>query len=247
MPSIEKSNSDFIQEAKEYLRQAPNSLYPEHIQEREAGLRDIAIYYGIELLGVGRTRFVFVMPDHPDKVFAVHRNHRFPLEAKIDYYLQNIYSAVWPYNFPRAFFSSGSPSYLGDEPAGNINQIIKGEASRRVGAHRIISGFLETAETDQDVKYPFSKVVSDCEYWNIPLYIDRVLQNFVLGEDGGEYYLDAIQSIGTFENYDSSSLRNITKMLTSRRNEPPTRSGIHSMIERAYVLNERRLHVMGLK
>lgn len=74
---------------------------------------------------------------------------------------------LFPHNFPKLYAARG------------------GEASQTV-RKRINS-------EDVPIQYPFSEVIRECQEIGFPLRIDEGTDlNFIVGNDGGEYYVDSI-------------------------------------------------------
>lgn len=100
------------------------------------------------------------------------------LESKKIFYAHRIMSTLFPHNFPRFFTSYGSSAKA--EKSGTIRQRIyemQGEIK------------------DEDIKYPLDVVdEATTEMGELPIKIDPwSSKNFIVGKDGGEYYVDKIR------------------------------------------------------
>jgi len=127
------------------------------------------------LIGYGGECVVIDKKGNPDLVIAFeYKGIKSPEEQKIQFYWMRIYSTLFPHNFPR-FYSAWSNN---ENNSGTIRQ-------------KIVS-----SEGENTVKYPFSDVWKKCQENNLPLSIDNThSSNFIVGEDGGEYYVDQISLI----------------------------------------------------
>ena len=111
--------------------------------------------------------------DKPGKVIAINYRDLNPEIAKQIFYRQRILSTLFPHNFPHYY-----ASFVGkDGYGGTVRQEI-------------------TTDSHNEVKYPFRKVREALEQIQLPIRIDtQDPKNFVVGIDGGEYYLDAPEEV----------------------------------------------------
>lgn len=95
-------------------------------------------------------------------------------KAKELFYTHRILSTLFPHNFPKFFTSYGASPKA--EMSGTIRQRINEAKNIR----------------DGDIKYPFTKVDEAInEMGGMPVQIDIwSSKNFMVGTDGGEYYVD---------------------------------------------------------
>ncbi len=96
-----------------------------------------------------------------------------PLDAKDLFYYQNILNELFPHNFPRFYASS----------SGACAQTIR---------ERVMA-----PESETETIYPFSNVKDLLEKYNIPILFDSYEENYLVGENGGEYFLDTVPNRGT--------------------------------------------------
>ncbi len=137
-------------------------------------VKNIAKKHDIEYIGQGNDSFVYAHPLNPEKVIAVDWDD-FVNRDRAMYYFRNLYSMMFPHNFPRThaafFYPDDDKNYFYEA------QYIVGTVRQR-----IVEG--------SDIIYPFGDVTRACRAYSIPLNIDPAPQNFIIGRDGGEYYVD---------------------------------------------------------
>ncbi|MFA6518201.1 MAG: hypothetical protein WCV93_00935 [Candidatus Shapirobacteria bacterium] len=121
-----------------------------------------------DFLGMGADCITIVHPYDQGKVVSYEKGvqNDDPFSAWELYYVHNFLWALFPHNFPKVY---GKTSGLD---------------SKRV-AERIVDG-------GGEVIFPFSKVIETCEEMCFPLSIDGNSGNFIVGSDGGEYYVDKV-------------------------------------------------------
>lgn len=137
--------------------------------------------HGIDFVGSGNFSFVTTSPRDPEKVIAINytTEEGTPAEfAKLQYYAQNIFHTLFPHNFPKWHLVVLEPTQetKDDRLSGTVRQRIRGTTL----------GNKEAAE----VKYPFSTVFDFFQDYKLPFLFDPRVANFMVGNDGGEYYVD---------------------------------------------------------
>lgn len=143
-------------------------------------VRQEIIDYGYEILGDGVTNIVVVDPRRPDKAIAVPTlSPMTPEMAKEWFYLHNIFNTVFPHNFPHIYLATGTGYEESSLHNGTIRQKIIEKATRP-----LIRRF--------QIRYPFSHVKRICKKLGVPLNFDDGRDNFMVGIDGGEYYVDRL-------------------------------------------------------
>lgn len=151
----------------------------------------IAEQNDMTVVGYGAEKYVVEFPNDPSKIASADIKPKTPELAKAIFYTHRVYSKLWPYNFPKPSAVTGStesslPSMMINNRIFRDNFHISNLFDRRFitlhkGAHLF------------QVKYPFSSVERDCRKFDIPLVIDdSIKENFIVGRDGGEYYIDTI-------------------------------------------------------
>jgi len=145
-------------------------------------IKDLVERFGAEYIGAGCDCVVIGTKDKPEKVVAINYRDLSPELAKQIFYRQRILSTLFPHNFPHFYASiAGKDNY-----GGTVRQRINGNSLGKIEGKGIIS------DPEGKVKYPFEKVIEVCRQIGIPLSVDtQDDKNFVLGEDGGVYYLDS--------------------------------------------------------
>lgn len=153
----------------------------------------IAEKHNMKIVGYGAEKYVVELPNDPSKIASADFSPKTPELVKAIYYTHRIYSKLWPYNFPKPCATAGSidktmPSMTIKDrifkDKFNLNNLLE---RRLVTFHKGVHIF--------QVKYPFSEVERDCRKFDIPLVIDDSIKaNFIVGRDGGEYYIDTIHN-----------------------------------------------------
>lgn len=173
----------------EDLGEIPIKIGDQYRQLRQEGqifdkpdIKNLVESFGAEYIGAGCDCVVISTKDKPEKVVAINYRDLNPEIAKQIFYRQRILSTLFPHNFPHFYASiAGKDSY-----GGTVRQRINGASLDEIEEKGIIS------DPEGKVKYPFGKVIEVCRQIGIPLSVDtQDDKNFVLGEDGGVYYLDS--------------------------------------------------------
>jgi hypothetical protein len=130
---------------------------------------------GFAYINKGKECIVINHEGNPQEVIAINYQDILPQEQKIVFYFQRIFSILFPHNFPK--FGSAFTNHVGQ-----IN--IRGTVRNKV----------HSAGNDAKpiIKFPFSQILSVCKEIGIDLHIDKNSKNFIIGNDGGEYYVDTI-------------------------------------------------------
>lgn len=130
---------------------------------------------GFTYLNKGKECIVINRDGNPQEVIAINYQDILPQEQKIIFYFQRIFSTLFPHNFPRFYAAFTN----------NVGQrSIRGTVRKRVNSEGVHSNPL--------VKFSFEQILSVCKEIGINLHIDRNSKNFIIGNDGGEYYVDTI-------------------------------------------------------
>ncbi|MBI2633240.1 MAG: hypothetical protein HYW78_02505 [Parcubacteria group bacterium] len=130
--------------------------------------------YDRKLIGRGSECVVISTP-HKEKIIALPSTPLSPLEAKKSFYFQRIFSTLFPHNFPHFYAAFGNHENKYGVSSGTVRKMIKGQQS---------------LDGKPKVQYPFKKVLDICSSLKIPLRFDHTDCNFLIGKDGGEYYVD---------------------------------------------------------
>jgi hypothetical protein len=184
--------------------------------------------HGVFNIGDGAQRFVFAAPEDSGKAVVVNFADRSSSEAKLAFYLQRIYSTLWPSNFPHMYGAVGSKNER--NPAVSIRERILG------GRIKSLGDFTKIKEmSPEDSPKSFKQVIVDSRAYGIPLPIDIMPSNYVLGEDGGEYYVDEIDW-NEFRNVQPFPEKGILRFMEDRGFSAVQKRQVKTSIERIKVL-----------
>lgn len=133
-----------------------------------------------EIVGSGEESFVLPGKDIDGKetVAAYSYSKEDPLRMKEIFYVQRIYSTLFPHNFPHFHAAFGESTQAKSEKREMDN--LSGTIRQRVFP----------AETGEPILYPFEDVREVCDNIGLPLNIEDSAHNTMIGKDGGEYYVD---------------------------------------------------------
>jgi hypothetical protein len=134
--------------------------------------------------------------------------------AKKIFYIHRILSTLFPHNFPKIHLVKAPKTK--EDFLLSVRQKIFGETAVS-GEDFTIDHFDDVTFTEQlkyilfgtvierkpkeghqyktDIKYPFTKVVHALGEMGIYLPFDRFHKNFMIGEDGGVYYVDTLREL----------------------------------------------------
>lgn len=122
-----------------------------------------------------------------------YRNPTTPEKAKKIFYLQRVLSTLFPHNFPRFYAATGKHPARKEEMAvtGTIREEKRGKRIRpeRIKDTEQERGILRTL-LGKGVKHPFGRVLQTCKELSLPVSFDPADVNYIIGKDGGVYYLD---------------------------------------------------------
>lgn len=228
MPELGYPQNDFIKAVKR--------------EAGKMGFADTQLIYGAlrlqgehsreldEMIGAGGEYVVVPDPKGKRESIAVAFRYKdkdmFPLRAKSIFYLQRIFSTLFPHNFPHFYAAFGRPQAGTAEqtaaPTGQIRERIKGLRHGLGGYYAdgdYASPFMGVP--DPRVRHPFKKVLDTCEKeFGLELSYDKASSNFLLGSDGGEYYVDVLEKWGFYElNHDDVVERIIRYMKENHYDE----------------------------
>lgn len=172
MPHVELPQAAFAQE----LLAAKRTTYMDLNDStyfHESIVPALAEEHMVEYLNCGSQKVVFVHPDDSSKVVTAEYWNRTPTEHKQTFYLHNVFNNLWPHNIPHVFAAGKT---TGVRPiAWSIRQrILEQEASYE----------------NPNIIYPFNLIPTETARYQIPFMYDAYLTNFIVGTDGGEYYVD---------------------------------------------------------
>jgi hypothetical protein len=176
-----------------------------------------------EYIGKGGECVVVGKPSDLEKVIAFNFDRVDPIRAGQIYHYQRILSTLFPHNFPR-FFASTS----GDQ-AKTVRQ-------------RIISG------ENNSILFPIENVLKICQAIGIPVQLDEQVlpsgskANFIVGNDGGEYYVDLLQF--NPRSMSEWNEENLLKYMNGSDNSGQPRTDIQG--QQDIIRSLRRLHELAI-
>lgn len=129
-----------------------------------------------EIIDFGRNSVV-VNFDHPQEVAAISRNLKLaPWEAKWTFYIQRIFSNLFPDNFPHFYSVTGNMAGS-KRLAGSVRE-------------RIYPGSEEVGEVDP--------ILAKCRSFGLNPDLDTFSKNLMSGNNGNIYYVDTIPRAGLY-------------------------------------------------
>lgn len=167
-------------------------------------------------VGVGRDKVVIRHQYNHDKVVSVFHQPREWLFLMESLGVHRILHNLFPHNFPNCYGFFGynfdheensdeakAPFYY----SGFISDFIRGKMATDVNKKLLLVGtyydyknfmlsYPGGKNSGQDVQYPMQKVLDIAERIGFPILklgFDPFPENFILGEDGGEYYVDYLK------------------------------------------------------
>ncbi|MCF7865687.1 MAG: hypothetical protein K9M11_04240 [Candidatus Pacebacteria bacterium] len=189
MPEIGMPRNEFIDDIREKkVQERSCSLMPGQIEE-------IAKRNDVEVIGSGAE--CVVVPgkniNNKETVTAYTYSDMNPLRMKEVFYAQRIFSTLFPHNFPHfyAAFGKNSDSVVNSRERDNISGTIR---------ERVVK-----SEEGKKILFPINRVEETCNEIGLPFIIDWTSGNIIVGEDGGEYYVDTISQLD-LKNIDQEKL-----------------------------------------
>lgn len=196
MPKFEKTHIDFVGHTGKEVGN-PGYIFREKLKE-------IAGSHHLHKLGSGSEFAVFALEGDSYAIAVSHNlelmTREAPFIAKKRYYVQKVLSTLFPHNFPRVYTSFGAhPDPKIKSISGSIRQRIEGKTPHTPtlsgGLVRVFENvitFLKViARRQPAVRFPFKKVEDALEKMSMGSSFDKSSYNFILGDDGGEYYIDS--------------------------------------------------------
>lgn len=145
-------------------------------------LDEVAPELNQEIVGSGDESFVLPGKDinGNETVSAYSYSGENPLRMKEIFYVQQIYSTLFPHNFPHFYAAFGKSRRAKAEKRTEDN--LSGTIRQRI----------VPADTGQETLYPLKSVKEVCKNIGLPLDIEDSEHNIMVGVDGGEYYVDTV-------------------------------------------------------
>lgn len=136
-------------------------------------------------IGMGSECVVVKMVGQPTKVEAFSYRGLTPERAKNIFYAHRIFSTLFPHNFPHFYAAFGSEDRV--NRTGTIRQRLMPRTQLQTVRAKL------RLERNQGKKYPIEKSIDATQKMGIDFKIDKDVSNFIVGNDGGEYYVDTIR------------------------------------------------------
>jgi len=195
MPELGPKNLDFIKNLKKKFK--INQKTPWDDLPFSDQIQVLADAHNEKYIGDGAEVVVVGYRDEPnsDKLVAFNYKDVEAKKAKIIFYLHRFFSTLFPHNFPHFYKSAGkNPNDSSNvKPEENdVSGTIRQEIKKRE----------PSASESKYVPFSFQRVLFICNtLLGIHLKYDEELVNFIVGADGGEYYVDTLDNIN-FKNWD---------------------------------------------
>ncbi|HTE48847.1 MAG TPA: hypothetical protein VK675_03010 [Candidatus Paceibacterota bacterium] len=223
MPELGPKNLSSLREIGKKLKEGGG------LNVSQAEVLELLNSFNEEYIGMGREVITVDLQrsEGPEKIVAVNYRDMSPERAKEIFYLQRVFSTLFPHNFPHFYVSSGKNSKSTNENvSGTVRQKIKGP----------ILVNLKKGIKPESTFYPLEKVKDACQKLGIQIKMDLIgNNNFILGADGGEYYVDTLDDF----NVKQWSIVKIIKYMKNNNFTPADIRIVQMSIE--------RLKTLGLK
>lgn len=199
MPKFEQGYQKFVEQAAEARSKSEFGF---------SELKMLAEQNRLHRLGSGTEFAVFALPQN-EYVIAVSyiiegRNaHESSLIAKKRFYVSRVLSTLFPHNFPKIYTSFGQhPNPDVKNITGSVRQKIEGTSPHEPNEpnepkkNNLLTFLMVKAglwpKVRSEVRFPFKKAEKTLAR-EIGIYVigDTHGENFILGKDGGEYYIDS--------------------------------------------------------
>ena len=173
---------EMIKDAKERIREKIKD--PQRKLERfllEDEVLELAGRYNQKVVGHGSECVVVESQVDPDAVMAFNYRDLSPEQAKATFYIHRIFSTIFPHNFPHFYAASGKKRswlFFKEGLTATRRQRLRGK-----------SDYGDKAQ----IRFPKDAVEKVCQELGISIFLDPTEQNYVLGIDGGEYFVDTIK------------------------------------------------------
>lgn len=171
-----------------------------------------------------------------------------PLQAKTIFYNQRIVHTLFPHNFPKFYASFAEhPDPDIKQISGTIRQRIHGTGGSEEGYSPVskpkekskiqkLFFFLKKGKETQGVTHPFYKAEKALDEMGLKLYLDDNAVNFMLSEDGGEYYVDTLSVSSIAE---PSDLKKILEYMKVNKYTKHEMKVVSNSVNRLNQLRER--------
>lgn len=180
MPEIGMPRNEFVDALREKVDERSCNLMPDQI-------REIAEKFDQEVIGSGAECVVVPGKDigTTETVSAYTYFNMNPLRMKEIFYSHRIFSSLFPHNFPHFYATFGKHPDHDTDPHGQDN--ISGTIRQRIR---------RTEQKENEViLFPLSEVEKICREIGLPLRAEIGPHNVIVGEDGGEYFVDTVDQL----------------------------------------------------
>jgi len=148
-------------------------------------------------------------------VFAVDYANKDSAEKNISrFYVNRLLNILFPHNFPKIYATFVVPP--------NSNDIVGGTVRQSV---------YKSEDKNQIIAYPISEVEKVIKMLNLPIvgFDDGSQDNFILSDDGGEYYVDKLFFYGDGYSWNENRLK---KYMQKNNFSEHDISRVHKIIDR---------------
>ncbi len=216
MPEIGMPRNEFVDRVRE-TNDSEGFVNPYTLDEVAPELKQ-------EIVGSGDESFVLPGKniEGNETVSAYSYSGENPLRMKEIFYVQRIYSTLFPHNFPHFYAAFGRSRQARSEKRTQDN--ISGTIRQRV-----------FPSTDEKITYPLEEVREVCKTIGLPLDIEDGEHNIMTGTDGGEYYIDTVNPRFDVNKID---IAKIDEYMQDNGFSPQDIHTVHVSVERLKEINE---------
>lgn len=161
------------------------------IRLREWEVARLVENYDGDLISCSGAECVIVgVRGQPKKILAIPYWELKPERAREIFFLQRIFSTLFPHNFPHFY------AVFWEHPQMVGKASLQGTIRERIIGQILDHPQIATARLHPGsrIEHPFQKVLKFCNDFSIPVWFDSYHLNYLLAEDGGVYYLDTVKT-----------------------------------------------------
>ncbi len=174
----------------------PQSEFASFVRQEQSACTDpyfvekMAQNLGVELVAVGHEAFLTGLTPEGAKLVAYTHETLSPQEAKSIFWTQKLLATLFPHNFPTYYAAFGSNNSRA--LTGTIREWIRGRSYFKLDIKRPqLFDPLAVKGQNYFVKYPLTEVKEAMSMLGVDIEFDiGNWDNFLLGPEGGVYYLD---------------------------------------------------------
>ena len=172
MPKLELPQNNFTKAIQEKVRLTRCNMWEDETGQFAKENDQEVIGSGAECIAVPGEKI-----GETETVVAFNYFDMNPLRMKEIFYAQRILSTLFPHNFPHFYVATGADPKDLSKLSGTIRQRIERNSSKNI-----------------PVIFPLEKVKETCRDIGLPLFISENTYNQMIGEDGGEYFIDTVDA-----------------------------------------------------